>query len=215
MLITGPSHENEGWQSGLHRDMVSLQVKVSYWSPDVQTSESLLHTEYQSFEILSSCSILRATMKILVTVGTTAFDSLIRTIDQLAGISDGTEFFAQISSGDYVPENLSWERYVPGLLDAYKDHLVITHCGAGTVFTLLDSGRKFIAVPNLERKDQHQLELAEFLHESELCAVAFDLQQLSEIITEKTYAHIDAKTYKKDDFFKANEIKNYLLSGVS
>ena len=50
--------------------------------------------------------------------------------------------------------------------------LVITHAGAGNVFELLEIGSKpFIVVPNTQRSDKHQTELAWFLKNKDLCPV--------------------------------------------
>lgn len=150
-------------------------------------------------------------MKILVTVGTTPFDLLIETIDGLACDFPDIQFTAQISSGVYEPKHMPWVRFVPDILDQYPDSLVLTHCGAGTVFSLLDANRKFVAIPNLTRVDHHQVELAQVLQESQLAIVALSMSDLRDIFINQTYKNFCASEYQKTPFFKASEIRAMLF----
>lgn len=87
---------------------------------------------------------------IFVTVGSVApFDSLVMEADRLVeeGILDGG--IAQIGNGRYIPKNLEWFRFRRDLSTLYNmADLIITHGGAGTIFEILQTGKKAIAVPN-------------------------------------------------------------------
>jgi len=87
---------------------------------------------------------------ILVTVGSMApFDELVKEADRLVGegLLDGG--VAQIGEGRYIPRNLVWFRFKKDLTEEYRRaDLVITHTGAGTLFELLELGKRAIAVPN-------------------------------------------------------------------
>ncbi|MEM4234938.1 MAG: glycosyltransferase [Candidatus Methanomethylicaceae archaeon] len=87
---------------------------------------------------------------IFVTVGSTApFDSLVMEVDRLVGEGVLEGGMAQIGKGFYIPRNLKWFRFRRDLTAFYEQaDLIITHGGAGTIFEILQAGKKAIAVPN-------------------------------------------------------------------
>lgn len=96
---------------------------------------------------------------IFVTVGTTAFDSLIRQVDIIA-VESKIKFVCQIAHGRYTPKHCDFFRFKPSLKDDLrKANIVIAHGGAGTLFELMKMETKVIAVPNLDRIDAHQTDL--------------------------------------------------------
>ena len=125
---------------------------------------------------------------VLVTVGTTKFDALIKAIDSLSLanllVSRGyTKLIIEAGVSDYRFENLfeqsskveqihrigngltvEWFEYAPTLVP-YLDSasLVISHTGAGSIFEALRRGLPCIAVPNAILMDDHQKELVEKL----------------------------------------------------
>ncbi|QDZ23959.1 glycosyltransferase [Chloropicon primus] len=117
-----------------------------------------------------------------VTVGTTKFEDLIRSVDSEevrdALVRAGyTNLTLQIGRGEYEPTRV----LEPGArgpsalrvlyfdlcpsLGAYMDEsdLVISHAGAGSLFEALNAGRRVIAVPNPALMVNHQEELADHL----------------------------------------------------
>ena len=77
--------------------------------------------------------------RIFVTVGTTSFDELIKTIDseeflravRRAGYDS---IVAQIGRGTYVPTTIDYYRFKPSLDDDFAAaDLVISHAGAGSM----------------------------------------------------------------------------------
>ena len=133
---------------------------------------------------------------VFVTVGSTRFDALIRTIDTpefAAAIKEqgyATLIIQAGASEDYTPHKLlgsstkmkgtlengllvEWFEYCPSLapyLDEAK--LVISHAGSGSIFETLRRNLPLITVPNPELMDDHQRELAEKLEKLGHCAVA-------------------------------------------
>ncbi|EEA07632.1 glycosyl transferase [Cryptosporidium muris RN66] len=122
---------------------------------------------------------------ILVTVGTTKFDNLIRAVDteefHEAALKLGyTYMYIQYGRGDYIPslgisssiEGLKSRRlleveaidYTKGF-DFKKFGLVISHAGAGTVLDTLRSKVKLIVVSNQLLMNNHQMELSNKLQE--------------------------------------------------
>ncbi len=120
---------------------------------------------------------------ILVTVGTTPFDTLIEAVDDLAPRM-GEAFLCQIAGGRYLPVNAPFFRFKPTLESEMESaELVICHGGAGTLFRLIKEGKKVIAVPNLERADKHQKDLVDTLTAGNHIVSCYDLSQLENKIT--------------------------------
>ncbi len=115
-------------------------------------------------------------MKILVTVGTGAFNELIYACDNLSALRC-FDVTLQIGKSSYIPKKFKFFRFIPNL--DYSDYdLVISHAGSGSVFRALELGAKLIVVPNLYRKDKHQYELAKYISQKSWCLVCDDLEQL-------------------------------------
>lgn len=151
---------------------------------------------------------------ILVTVGTTSFDALIRILDKDI---DGVNFTFQIGNGEYIPHHGKYDRFISDLADQYTAFdLVISHAGAGSVYSLLDlSQTKALIVPNTERHDPHQIELSEFVRKQNYAEVK-TLDQLSKEPLEFILNDIMSKkynSYSKTDFFVTNEILDYFGFG--
>jgi len=87
---------------------------------------------------------------VFVTVGSVApFDRLVMEADRLVGEGAFDGGIAQIGNGRYIPKNLKWFRFRKDLTEFYMQaDLIITHGGAGTIFEILKTGKKAIAVPN-------------------------------------------------------------------
>jgi len=116
---------------------------------------------------------------IFVTVGTTAFDSLIREADSIAA-SLNAHFLCQIADGNYLPKHCQYFRFKPNLDDEYiKAAIVISHGGAGTLFELLKLEKKVIAVPNTDRIDPHQEDLINALSQRKHILACRNIADLS------------------------------------
>jgi beta-1,4-N-acetylglucosaminyltransferase len=138
-------------------------------------------------------------MKILVTVGTTIFDSLIKFIDEKFHKNE-YEIIFQISEGKYTPKNFSYFRYSENI-DFYYENcdVVITHAGAGSVYRLLELKKKIIIIPNIERVDKHQVEIAEYMNENGHALMCSDINEINFYIDKIMNAEL--KFFKKEDFF--------------
>ncbi|TBT28812.1 PssE/Cps14G family polysaccharide biosynthesis glycosyltransferase [Vibrio parahaemolyticus] len=150
-------------------------------------------------------------MKILVTVGTGAFDSLVGYIsdnDELAQYNITLQF-GKGKETKNKKGNITAVRFIHDISLSYSDYdLIITHCGAGTVFPLLELGANFIAVPNVDRIDKHQLELAKYLNDNRLCPVCFDQSCLSDMVN--SYDSSLYVEYEKEDFFISDEVMFFI-----
>jgi beta-1,4-N-acetylglucosaminyltransferase len=88
----------------------------------------------------------------------------------------------QVSNGKYVPVNHKYYKFMDqsAIETKYKEaDIIITHVGAGTIYKLLELGKKFIVVPNLERIDKHQRDIADYISREKYAFVAYNFNQLS------------------------------------
>jgi beta-1,4-N-acetylglucosaminyltransferase len=108
---------------------------------------------------------------ILVTVGMNpfGFDRLARVADELAELVD-EPVVIQAGASSYIPRFAQYfdfaspENMEQWIRDA---RVVVTHCAAGSILSVLAVGRPIVAVPRLKRfgeaMDDHQQELGESL----------------------------------------------------
>lgn len=147
-------------------------------------------------------------ISILVLTGTTGFDSLIRHIDTDPNwLKCDVDLLFQIGNGRYIPKNFPWIDYDPKIKTLIeKSDLIITHAGAGSVFSLLDQRSKFIVIPNLDRKDQHQAELCRFLERNNYAYACWDLTEIKFSFLSELVENYDFRQYKKKNFDKKKMI---------
>lgn len=150
-------------------------------------------------------------MKIFITVGTTQFDSMIKAVDDFAQQSKSNNFTFQIATGRYIPKNGYSFSFTQDIDDYYNNSdLIITHAGAGSIYHLLKISKKIIIIPNLERADKHQLDIAKYMDENNFALVCYKLNDLSKMINESK--SFSPHPFKKESFFKVDDIANYIQS---
>lgn len=145
---------------------------------------------------------------LFVTVGTTDFEELVRTMDQIAAKLD-ERVVAQIGKGDYIPAHMEHFRFAPSL-DPYLNQarIVITHGGLGTIAEVLQKRCKIIGVNNPDRYDLHQEELLKILEEQGHIIWCRRLSHLAESL-QKAEGRI-LIPYSKPRCNIAEVIRNYL-----
>ena len=151
-------------------------------------------------------------MKILITVGTTPFDSLIKAADVQLGQNHKLIF--QISEGE--PKSGHSFKFTDDIERYYNDaDLIISHGGAGTIYRVLELGKKLIIVPNLDRIDNHQLDICDFMQKNKHAAIwgqsqtTFDSDlSLATLVTEVETS--DFSTFEPDEFTGIDKIRDYL-----
>mmetsp|Transcript_22394 Transcript_22394/g.62101 ORF Transcript_22394/g.62101 Transcript_22394/m.62101 type:complete len:181 (-) Transcript_22394:181-723(-) len=153
---------------------------------------------------------------VLVTVGSTLFEALIKAVDSL-GLADElvrrgySTLVIQIGSGTHLPISLlpngsnsgvlrnglavEWFRFAPSL-DKYmaRASLVISHAGSASTFESLRAGRKLVAVPNPVLMNNHQMELAKELASQGFCIFStaeglLDTLQTMDLASLKPFEH--------------------------
>ncbi len=148
-------------------------------------------------------------MKILVSVGTTAYDSLIEKVDLVSSSFSDFEFFAQISTDcSYKPINIKYIDFIENFSDFVLGYdVIITHAGAGNIYSLLELEKRLVVVPNLTRIDKHQADIARFVQENNFCEVCWELDAL--IHSLETVIHHSYAKYSKQDFFGSKFILEF------
>jgi beta-1,4-N-acetylglucosaminyltransferase len=145
---------------------------------------------------------------IFITVGSTAFDPLIKQVDEIS-TDMKEEIICQIADGKYIPKNCQYFRYKLDLEKEYSDaDLVICHGGAGTLFNLMKLNKKVIAVPNLVRKDKHQTDLIDALSGENYIIVCYDLSELRAKMLDSKKVRLDA--YKSPECRITQEIVKFI-----
>lgn len=157
-------------------------------------------------------------MKILITVGTTPFDNLIKVADEQ--LSQSHELVFQISEGGYKPKSGQSFKFTDDIEQCYLDaDLIISHGGAGTIYRVLELDKKLIIVPNLDRIDHHQLDICDFMQKNNHAAI-WDHNWGQSRTTfgsdpslEKLVAEVemsDFTSFQPDEFTGVDKIRDYL-----
>lgn len=120
-------------------------------------------------------------MKGLVTVGTSKFDSLVRWAD-----NSNLDLFVQYGDSP-KPKNKPCAQFLTNFQNrAAKFDYIVTHAGAGTCYSLLAQNCILVVIPNLNRTDDHQLELAEYLSTNKY-VLSLDICKLKEMSSNEFY----------------------------
>ncbi|MBU0656924.1 MAG: hypothetical protein KJ914_17515 [Gammaproteobacteria bacterium] len=149
--------------------------------------------------------------RVLVITGTTGFDSLIQAIDENRELENAYDIVLQIGEGTYKPKHKTYFEFDNQLKQKISEYdFFITHAGAGTIFMLLEYGKRVLVVPNTDRADKHQIELAQYVGSSHLCAVCPDVASIAEHIENINFTTSGLHSYEKKEFSAAREILNYI-----
>ncbi|KZO95293.1 glycosyltransferase family 1 protein [Calocera viscosa TUFC12733] len=122
---------------------------------------------------------------VFVTVGSTKFTSLIKTVISehcLGALKKAgyEKLVVQCGNSEVDPREWSAEglsvqvwRFAPSIMPFVQSaDLVISHAGSGTILDVLRAGKPLIAVPNTSLMDNHQAELADALAKQGYIGVA-------------------------------------------
>ena len=149
-------------------------------------------------------------MKIFFTVGTTRFDSLIEAIANDGYFKDH-ECILQVGPGGRQLAGFECFEYTKDIDSYYAAaDVVVTHAGAGSIYKLLEMRKRIVVVPNTDRLDSHQSDIANYMDKNGYAIAANDLSRLSECV--RRAAEADLKLFEKTDFFAAKEIVEFIAS---
>lgn len=109
--------------------------------------------------------------RIFLTVGTTPFDDLIRVCDK--ELSTAHKVVMQISPyATYKPINFPYFEYGSDIDSYIEDaEIIISHAGAGSVYSILEKRKRAIFVPNFRMKDDHQEDICRYVAQNGYAAV--------------------------------------------
>ena len=162
--------------------------------------------------------------QILITVGTTKFENLIKEIDNDNFydmiIKNGfTKIIIQKGFGEYIPINYKKfeekiEIEIAEILNNFENvikssEIIISHGGAGIILESLKNKKKVIVCVNDELMDNHQIELASSLHNEGYIHYCKDL---SKIIEETKQILSDSSKIKEYPEFNYDIIPNAIYS---
>lgn len=151
-------------------------------------------------------------INVFVTIGTTSFDKLMYDVDMRIAPSHSVRF--QIADGKYHPRNGLYKQYFENIdEEIYAADIIICHAGAGSVFPLLESNKRLLVVPNLFRRDTHQIELADYLERNNFSEVAWDTEKITKHFHSVT--HTAYAKYEKDDFNMASKLTEMIMSSCA
>jgi beta-1,4-N-acetylglucosaminyltransferase len=144
----------------------------------------------------------------LVTVGTTPFPSLVSFFDKPVA-----DFEVVIQCGDptYRARHARCFAFARQIQEHYdRADVIVTHAGAGSVYSLLEMGKRLVVVPNLDRADKHQLDLAGYVRSQRYAVVVERLQDSTPDDILRRGLEFEPAPYVKRPFFMANFIEGLL-----
>jgi beta-1,4-N-acetylglucosaminyltransferase len=170
------------------------------------------------------------TKQILITVGTTKFEKLIKSLDRenFYHFFDNMKFdkmIIQKGSGEYVPEmynNIKLENLkveVHDIINNFENVIksseyIISHAGAGIILESLKNKKKVFVAVNDTLMDNHQTELAEALYIDNYIFYIKDTENIVEEVT-NTIANINCQNWKPYPDFNLDAIPNVIYDMLS
>jgi len=153
---------------------------------------------------------------IFVTVGTLrtyGFERLIKKMDEIAGTID-EKVIMQIGCTEYEPQNAQYFRFMlkEDMNKIYNDsNLIVCHSGIGSILTVLQFEKPFVLVPRMkkynEHIDDHQLEISKELEKEMQLNVAYNIEDLCNVINN---IHLNAYPKSRTTNMLIFKLKNYL-----
>ena len=119
---------------------------------------------------------------ILVAVGTTDFDALLRTMDELSS-SLPENMIMQIGRGQYTPKHCEYFRFAPSLSPYYeRASLVVSHGGLGIVTEVMTHRLPLVSVEDPAQPDRHQRQILGVWEQEGHLIWCKDLEELPQAI---------------------------------
>ena len=141
--------------------------------------------------------------KVLITTGTTEFKSL---MEKAISLHRNNTFEITLQCPTIInEEGMNTFQFTKNIDSYYKNaDIIVSHAGAGSCYNLLEMGIQPIVIPNMERRDKHQAQLAKYLEEKNYCLVCWDLKNLENLIL--SFNKQNFSNYTKTPFSKAEDI---------
>ena len=146
---------------------------------------------------------------ILVTTGTAlADDTLIQNIDKMVGDKEiSSDIVAQIGDGDYTPINFKAFRYITNIVSIFElADIIISSCGAGTIFEVLELRKPLIVIQNPKIIGGHEWELVKKLEDLNLLFWCKNYRELPSLIEKAKNHKFSKMSFKPFDYKEFNKL---------
>lgn len=153
---------------------------------------------------------------IFVTVGNhnQGFDRLIVKMDEIAGKID-EEVIMQIGYTNYKPLNADYFSFIDSFEEIKRlnrdSRVVVSHAGAGSILTALKQKTPVIAVPRLQKYNEHindhQLEIAHAMSDDKNITIVYNVESLEDCF-KSNFCFVESFA----DHKLAPQLKKYILS---
>lgn len=138
-------------------------------------------------------------VNVLVMTGTTGFPKLERQMIKLAASNPALHVLIQSPNELLATNRVSTTKYIDmESFDTNPYSLMVGHCGAGTVFWALERRLPLIAIVDLDRHDDHQLDLGNWLSRSGFGMTLVNRAPTGDEIEQ--IKQVPLKEYHKDPF---------------
>lgn len=143
-------------------------------------------------------------MKIFLTVGTTRFDSLMEFVAK-APYFKAHDCILQVGPSGKKMANFECFDYVSNIDHYYEwADVVVTHAGAGSIYRLLSMRKRIVIVPNSDRLDHHQFDIARYMSSNNFALATSTYSELPAAID--AAATKEFALFHRDSFYAAENI---------
>jgi len=157
---------------------------------------------------------------IFVAVGTQfPFNRLIEYMDQWAG-EHNQEVIAQISDGDYIPQNMKWERFLNG--EQYNKNIAeasvfVSHAGMGNIISAREQQTPIIVMNRQfklgEHRNDHQADGLKWMGKLEGVFTASTQEELNQQIANITATNFSEVVCQKTTVGN-EDLSNYIADFI-
>ncbi len=147
-------------------------------------------------------------MNIFVTVGTTRFDSLVKRVARDPFFYEN-ECTIQVGPGGLLYDGFEVFEYTDNINEYYeRADVVVTHAGADSIYHILGLRKSLVIVPNSDRMDKHQYDIATFMQTNGYALSVFNLDGLTEAV--QTAARATFRPFERNVFFAGTDILDFV-----
>lgn len=133
-------------------------------------------------------------MRVLFTTGTTKFVTPLYWLESLKHHKILNDLTIQCFDYNNEVPSLPVQRFIDNLNYEEFD-LVISHAGAGTVYSVLELNIPLFVIPDMNRYDKHQTEICQFLSENTFAEVIESQEELEDRLNRLSEGKLEMKTY--------------------
>ena len=150
---------------------------------------------------------------IFVATGTQfPFDRLIQMMDEWA-LKNSEKVIAQIGDGDYIPENIEWQRFID--IDEYNSNIkqasiFVSHAGMGNIISAKEQNTPIVVINRQaklgEHRNDHQAEGLEWMGKLDGVYTATNKETL--------YAQLEQREEKQSNHTDSNQNIDQLVDFI-